>query len=77
MDIRGNKKNSYYSADSKRMNKENKELLLNGADILVTASASKAEVLDAFFSRVFTNKASQASGKTRQCSQWKATTSSG
>lgn len=70
MGIKGNE-NFYYDADSERVNKEKVGLLLNSAGILVTVGSSKAEVLNAFFAQVITKK------EERQCSPWKATTSSG
>lgn len=38
-------------------------MLLNSAGILVTAGTGKAEVLNAFFARVFTDKSFQVSVK--------------
>ena len=43
------------------LNKDNVDSLLNGMGDLVTADTDKAEILDAFFSPVFTNKVSQSS----------------
>jgi len=57
-DVKDNKKSFFKCISSKRKSRENVGPLLKEVGVLVTENAEKAELLNAFFSSVFTAKAS-------------------
>ncbi|KAK4829437.1 hypothetical protein QYF61_004312 [Mycteria americana] len=58
-DVKSNKKSFYHYISSRRLNKENMGLLLNGVGYLVTVDTEKADVPSAFFASAFTYKGSR------------------
>jgi len=54
---KNNKKGFFNYISSKRKARDNVGLLLNEVDVLVTEDAEKAEILNAFFASVFSDKA--------------------
>ncbi|KFV09627.1 hypothetical protein N340_04878, partial [Tauraco erythrolophus] len=66
-DIKGNKKNFYRYVSDKKRSRENVGPLQKEMEDLATRDMEKAEVLNYFFSSVFTGKSSSGTAQVAEC----------
>ena len=67
--IKDNKKGFFKYVNSKRKTRENVGPLLSEGGVLVTGDAEKAEILNAFFTSVFSEKALPQESHTLEVSE--------